>query len=134
MTNPLKFLALAAVAVAIPAAAHAQDTKNAAPQTRADALVDHNFTVPTEGIRVFLAGGVTYRAEFQGKGITLQIRPIGATVQEPLIQPWLAGTGAGQTAMYTIKPRQDAVYQLNAVQGAVNTPVNLTLTVQKKKP
>ncbi len=134
MTNSLKVLAALALAATAPAIASAQAAKSSAPQTREDALLDHTFTVPSEGVRVFLAGGVTYRAEFQGKGITLRIRPIGSTVQEPLILPILAGTGAGQTAMFSIKPRQDAIYQLDAVQGAANTPVNLTLTVQKKKP
>jgi hypothetical protein len=94
-------------------------------------VVDHTYSIASgEFIRVFLEGGATYRAELDGTGITLLVRPIDSSVQSPLVEQLVPGTSAGGSSLYTIKPRSDAEYEIRSQGGDPARPVTLHLTRQ----
>lgn len=133
------FAVATAVLTAVPAVARAQDSTLA--QRREAAMVlDYTFNAPVgEPIRVFLAKGIKYRAEVQGTGLQLQLRPMESSVQAPQLQSLLGsrtGSASGET-LYTILPRADAEYQFITVGGQAGRSVKLRLYVlppDDKKP
>lgn len=94
-------------------------------------VLDHSFTITTgETIRIFLAGGSTYRAELNGSGIRLQLRPVDQSLQAPLVEEFLPGTGAGGSSTFTIRPRQDGEYELRTSGGDPGVPLTVHITKQ----
>ncbi|MEO8201089.1 MAG: hypothetical protein ABI679_11255 [Gemmatimonadota bacterium] len=105
-------------------------TKNEPDSNRQD-ILDHSFTIPAgENIRVFLTGGSTYRAELTGSGIRLQLRPVDQSIQTPLVEELVPGTGAGGTSIFTIRPRQDGDYEIRTIGGDPGLPLTVRLTKQ----
>lgn len=112
------------LAGSVPLAAHAQGMT---PAQRDSAMVlDHSFNAPVgEPVRVFLAKGVKYRAVVSGDGIQLVLRSVAGTVQQPLIEPFLAGQSAAHETTYNITPRADAEYEFVTNGGVAGTSVSL---------
>ncbi|MGH7582789.1 MAG: hypothetical protein ACREL5_06145 [Gemmatimonadales bacterium] len=121
----------------LPAAA--QDTTHhhvdstLAQQRRAALVLNHEFNAPLgEPVRVFLAKGAHYRATVTGRSIALTVRPLFSSVQQPLVEPLLAGQSAADETEYTITPRADAVYVFTTVgspNGRIDEPVRLRISV-----
>ena len=141
MCPMLGYFAIATVAVtAIPSAARAQDS-TLAERREAAMVLDHTFNAPIgEPIRVFLAKGIKYRAEVQGSGLQLQLRPLLSSVQAPQLQSVLGGrtaSASGET-LYTILPRADAEYLFITIGGQMGSSVKLRVyampTKDDKKP
>jgi hypothetical protein len=126
MRPMIGYLTLAVLAAAaVPAVAPAQDS-TIAQRRQAAMILDQTFDAPIGAqVRVFLAKGVTYRAEVQGSTIQLQLKPMLASTQQPLIQPLLSGNSAGDERLYTIKPRADAEYAFTPTGGESGRPVRL---------
>jgi hypothetical protein len=134
--------AVAAMAATIPGAARAQDTTTHAQDTtalgrrQAALQIDYTFTIPVgEPMRIYLAKGVRYRAEVQGTGFQLQLRPMLSSVQAPRIDPILdnrAGSASGE-ALYTIIPRADAEYQFITSGGQAGYAVKLRVYAMAAK-
>jgi hypothetical protein len=141
MEGPMRplsgYITLAVVAVtAVPVAASAQDS-TIAQRRQAAMVLDQTFDAPIGApVRVFLAKGVTYRAEVQGNTLQLQLKPLLASTQQPLIQPLLSGNSAGNERLYTIKPRADAEYAFTPTGGESGRPVRLRVYAMpvKDKP
>jgi len=64
----------------------------------------------------------------------LQLKTLEASTQAPLIQPFLAGSGAGGTSIYEIKPRADAMYVFTTLSGDAAQPVVLRVYAVKEAP
>jgi hypothetical protein len=119
-----------------PLAAHAQGMT---PAQRDSAMVlDHSFNAPVgEPVRVFLAKGVKYRAVVSGDGIQLVLRSVAGSVQQPLIEPFMAGESAAHETVYNITPRADAEYEFVTNGGTAGTSVSLhvyAVKTPKQKP
>ncbi|HEY3933966.1 MAG TPA: hypothetical protein VGL65_05045 [Gemmatimonadales bacterium] len=124
--------ALLAAGTIAPAGARAQDSNDV--QRHSAALVlDHTFNAPVgEPVRVFLAKGVTYRAELEGESIQLALKPLLSSVQPPLIEPILGGESAAGESLYSITPRADALYVFTTSgtpTGDLANPVRLRVRV-----
>ncbi len=126
MRSIMGYITLAGmVAITVPAVASAQDS-TAVDRKAAAMVLDHTFNAPVgEPIRVFLAKGTVYRAEIEGTGIQLQLRPLMSSVQVPLIQPVLAGSSSSGSSLYSITPRADAEYEFKTIAGDAGRSVNL---------
>lgn len=126
------WLVLLAAAALAPVAARAQDSTDLDRHSAA-LLLDHTFNAPVgEPVRVFLAKGVTYRAELEGESIQLTLKPLLSSVQPPLIEPILGGESAAGESLYSITPRADAVYVFTtsgAPTGDIAQPVRLRVRV-----
>lgn len=127
----------AAVAFAAPLAGQQADSTPA--QRREAAIVlDHTFTSTIgEPIHVFLTKGVVYRAEIEGGGIQIQLKPLMASTQGPLIQPLLSGMGAAGSSTYVVTPRADAEYIFTTLGGDASRPVKVrvyAMPMKEKKP
>lgn len=140
MRPQIGYIALAAAIVAAaPASAKAQDS-TLAQKREAATILDHTFNAPAgEPMKVFLAKGIKYRAEVQGQGIQLQLRPVESSVQSPQLQSVLGSrnSSASSEALYTILPRADAEYMFITVGGKAGMSVKLRVySTQKdeKKP
>jgi hypothetical protein len=131
--------ALLTAAVLTPVAARAQDSTDGQ-RHQAAMVLDHTFNAPVgEPVRVFMAKGVTYRAELEGTAIQLQLKPLLSSVQPPLIEPILGGESAAGESLYSITPRADAVYVFTtsgSPTGDMTRPVRLRVRVApgSKKP
>ena len=123
-----------ALAFAAPLAAQTSDSTDA--QRREAAVVlDHTFTSSIgEPVRVYLAKGVVYHADVAAGGLQLQLKPMMASTQSPLIQPLLAGSSAGGSTTYIITPRADALYVFTTLGGDASRPVNLRVYATPAKP
>jgi hypothetical protein len=131
MLTRLPFLFLTA-ALVVPAMARAQQD-SARPKTppAGPQVLDHVFTLTAgERVRVFLAGGATYRAELDGAGIRLRLRPAQPGTQAPLVQPVVTGRSASGISLFTIRPRADGEYDFQTVGGDPGRPVRLRLSLQ----
>jgi hypothetical protein len=94
---------------------------------------EHTFTIPVgETVRAYLTGGTTYRAELDGSGVGLSMRPLVASTQPALIEKTLAGTSASGTELYTITPRASGEYEFYTTGGAL-VPLTLHLSVVTRK-
>ncbi|MEO8295883.1 MAG: hypothetical protein ABI613_10255, partial [Gemmatimonadota bacterium] len=94
-------------------------------------VLDNTYSIPAgETVRVFLAAGATYRAEINNAEIRLQLRPIDQSIQAPLVEEFLAGTGAGGSTTLTIRPRQDGEYEIRSIGGDPTAVVNVHLIRQ----
>ncbi len=109
------------------AAPLAAQTPVMTPAQRDSAMVlDHTFSTPIgEPVRVFLAKGVKYRAVVRGDKIQLVLRSVAGTVQQPLIEPFMAGESAGHETVYNITPRADAEYEFVANGGQLGESVSI---------
>ena len=105
------------------------DTEAAAPaQQPAQALTNGSWRLsPGERVRVSLSAGVIYRAEVDGNGATLDLRPRLSGVQLPQIQELVGGTGVTGTRVYTIKPYADAEYEITTRGGDMSQPADVRL-------
>jgi hypothetical protein len=98
-------------------------------------VLDQTFSIPVgEFSRVFLAGGTTYRAELEGTGIRLQVRPIDPGMQAPRVNELLPGASAGGSTIYTVQPYADGEYEFRSIGGDPGKPVNVRLVAQPRKP
>ena len=140
MTFRIKSCGLAVLGIIVmQGAAAAQDSTHQhrdntlAAQRRAALVLNHEFNAPIgEPVRVFLAKDVHYRAVVTGTSISLQIRPLRSSVQQPLVEPLLAGQSAAGESEYTITPRADAVYVFTTIgspTGQIDQPVRLRVSV-----
>ena len=81
-------------------------------------------------MRVRLAGGVEYRAELNGTGIRIQLRPVQSGTPDPDIRDLLPGVSAGGTTVFTVRPRVDGEYEFRTLGGEPGHAVILRLTRQ----
>ena len=115
----------AAFAIAAPTMAHAQKPPTAAERDSAMVL-DHTFNAPVgEPARVYLARGVKYRVVIRGNKIQLTLRSVAGTVQQPLIEPFMAGQSAAEETVYNVTPRADAEYEFITNGGEAGAPISL---------
>jgi hypothetical protein len=104
---------------------------NSSDSTGRQEVLDHTYSLPGgESARLFLAGGATYRAEINTTGIRLELRPLDQSLQAPLVEEFLAGTGAGGTTVFTIRPRQDGEYEIRSIGGDPTSSVSVRVTKQ----
>jgi hypothetical protein len=107
------------------------DSSMQSDSTRPQDVLDHTYSLPAgETARLFLAGGATYRAEINTTGIRLELRPVDQSLQAPLVEEFLAGTGAGGTTVFTIRPRQDGEYEIRSIGGDPTSSVTVRVTKQ----
>jgi hypothetical protein len=98
-------------------------------------VLDHTFTgAINEPIRVFLANDMTCRAETQGPGIELQLKPLLGSTQLPLVERLTAGLSAAGGTIDEIKPRADGVDVFTTIGGDSQQPVNLRVDAIQKSP
>ena len=108
-----------------------QDSTYPAPNPAQAETLDYTFTISQgEAVRAFLVGGATYRAELNGKGIRLRLRPVQPGTQAPLVEALVPGKSASGTSLFTIRPRADGEYEFRTVGGASSSSVSLHLTRQ----
>lgn len=99
-----------------------------AASTPAQPLTNANYRLsPGERVRVFLSAGVIYRAEVDGNGATLDLRPRLSGVQLPQIQELVGGTGVTGARVYTVKPYADAEYEITVRGGDMSQPADVRL-------
>lgn len=120
-------LTLPLAALVACASAGNQSDETAAPAP-GEAVVDHTYTLASgEFVRVPLEGGATYRAVLEGTGLSLNIRPVDSSVQDPLVEQYLPGVSASGSSTYSIKPKVDAIYEIRSVGGDPTRPTRLRL-------
>ena len=128
------FLSLALLTmIAPPVMAQTHDSTDLE-RREAAVVLDHTFTSNIgEPTRVYLAKGVIYRAEMAAGGLQLQLKPLMGSTERPLVQPLLAGRGAGGSSTYIITPRTDAVYVFTTLGGDATRPVKLRVYAMPAK-
>ena len=108
-----------------------QDTATT-PAPVGDQEVTHTYTVASgEFVRIPLEGGATYRAELDGSGFRLQVRPAESGTQSPLVEELVPGVGASGTSIFSVKPRVDGVYEFRSLAGDPARPMTLRLTRER---
>lgn len=121
MNRAALIVALVAVGLTSPLRAQAdQAGTDRSPTDSSNVLVlDHDFSVPGEYVRVFLQKGQVYRAELNSPAVTLQIRGVVHGVvrptQLPRIYPFLRSDSPSGTSIVEIYPEVDADYEIRAV-------------------
>lgn len=109
-----------------------QDTMATTPAPVEEQSVTYTYSIPSgEFVRVPLEGGATYRAELDGSGFRLQVRPVESGTQDPLVQELVPGVGASGTAIFSVKPRVDGVYEFRSLAGDPARPMTLRLTRER---
>lgn len=109
-----------------------QDTMATTAAPAAEQAVTHTYTVASgEFVRIPLEGGATYRAELDGSGFRLQVRPVESGTQDPLVQELVPGLGASGTSIFSVKPRVDGVYEFRSLAGDPARPMTLRLTRER---
>jgi hypothetical protein len=106
------------VAVASSLLAQAESASLAVPviDTTADVLVlDHDFAVAGEMVRIFLQSKQVYRVELSAPDLTLQIRAVGDRIRPPRIYPITGPESASQASVLELYPDVDAEYEIRAV-------------------
>ncbi len=84
--------------------------------TTADVLVlDHDFAVAGEIVRIFLQSKQVYRAELSAPDLTLQIRAVGDRIRPPRIYLITGPESASQASVLELYPDVDAEYEISAI-------------------
>jgi hypothetical protein len=97
-------------------------------------VVDETFSIPSgEFARVMLASGSVYRVEIASEGLQLQVRPIQAGIQDPLVQVLLPGESPSGTVLYTVRPRGDGLYEFRSVGGDRGRATRVRVSVVPEK-
>jgi hypothetical protein len=105
--------------LAKPLFAQAESAVMAAPiiDTTADVLVlDHDFAVEGEMVRIFLQSKQVYRAELSAPDLMLQIRAVGDRIRPPRIYPITGPESASRASVLELYPDVDAEYEIRAVE------------------
>jgi hypothetical protein len=98
--------------------AQAQSAALAGPiiDTTADVLVlDHDFAVAGEIVRIFLQADQVYRAELSAPDLTLQVRALGDRIRAPRVYPITGAESASGASVLELYPDVDAEYEIRAV-------------------
>src|SRR5437867_1878407 len=98
--------------------AQAESASSATPviDTTADVLVlDHDFAVAGEIVRIFLQSKQVYRAELSAPDLTLEIRAVGGRIRPPRLYPITGPESASQASVLELYPDVDAEYEIRAV-------------------
>jgi hypothetical protein len=106
------------LAVTTSPSAQAQSASLAGPvlDSTVDVLVlDHDFAVAGEMVRIFLQSKQVYRAELSAPDLTLQIRAVGDRIRPPRIYSITGSESASQASVLELYPDVDAEYEIRAV-------------------
>lgn len=107
------------------------------PADSSDVLVlDHDFAVLGEVVRLFLIDKQVYRAELSTLDVTLELRPRISGMRVPRVYPITDSKSPSGSSILEIYPDQDGVYEIRpvSIQGArISTRLRLYRDVSESR-